>query len=383
MDAIVLAGGLGTRLRSVVSEVPKCMAPVAGKPFLWYLLTYLARYPEIDRVVLSVGYLREVIFEWVKSVDEQFPFQIDYAIEETPLGTGGGIRLALSKCLSDDVLVLNGDTMFDVDLRQLIESHAQQPEAAVTLSLRPMQQFDRYGRVSMDDSHVITGFHEKQFCEDGLINGGVYLVRRSRLDLSALPERFSFEKEVFEPHVKERDLYGYVSEGYFIDIGIPEDYQRAQFEFLARYCSYDTLLLDRDGTINVRRPGDYVKTWQEFQFRPEFLRWAPLLGRTFRRVFVVTNQRGIGRGVMTEESLHDIHRRMCEILSTDYGLPIDDIFYATGVDEADPLRKPQTGMWRALLEAYPDVQAEQTVMIGDGDTDEGFARNCQLAFIRV
>ena len=383
MEAIILAGGLGTRLRSVVSEVPKCMAPVAGKPFLWYLLTYLARYPEVGRVVLSVGYLREVIFDWVRSVAGQFPFPIDYAVEEVPLGTGGGIRLALSKCMSDDVLVLNGDTMFDVDLRRLFESHVQHPDAAVTLSLRQMQQFDRYGRVSMDASQVITCFHEKQYCEDGLINGGVYLIRRSRLDLSALPERFSFEKEVFEPHVQLRDLYGYVSDGFFIDIGIPEDYQRAQFEFLARYCSYDTLLLDRDGTINVRRPNDYVKTWQEFQFRPEFLRWASLLGHTFRRVFIVTNQRGIGRGVMTEEALHDIHGRMCKILSTDYGLHVDDIFYATGVDDTDPRRKPQAGMWQALLEAYPDVQAERTVMIGDGDVDEAFARNCHLAFVRV
>ncbi len=383
MEAIVLAGGLGTRLRSVVSEVPKCMAPVAGKPFLWYLLAYLARYQEVSRVVLSVGYLREVIFDWVKVAAGQFPFEIDYAIEDVPLGTGGGIRLALSKCIGDDVLVLNGDTMFDVDLRRMSESHVRQPNAAVTLSLCRLQQFDRYGRVSMDDGQVITGFHEKQYCEDGLINGGVYLIRRSRLDLSALPERFSFEKEVFEPHVKQRDLYGFVSDGFFIDIGIPEDYLRAQFEFLARYCSYDTLLLDRDGTINVRRPNDYVKTWQEFQFRPEFLHWASLLGRTFRRIFIVTNQRGIGRGVMTEEALHDIHGRMCNVLSAEYGLHVDDIFYATGVDEADPRRKPQTGMWQDLLEAYPDVQAERTVMIGDGDADEAFARNCHLAFIRV
>ena len=383
MEAIVLAGGLGTRLRSVVSEVPKCMAPVAGKPFLWYLLTYLARYPDIDRVVLSVGYLREVIFEWVKSVGDQFPFTIDYAVEEVPLGTGGGIRLALSKCTSDDVLVLNGDTMFDVDLQQMLQAHAERPDAAVTLALKRLQQFDRYGRVSMDQSRVITGFHEKQYCADGLINGGVYLVRRSRLDLSALPERFSFEKEVFEPHVAQRDLYGYVSEGYFIDIGIPADYQRAQFEFLARYCSYDTLLLDRDGTINVRRPGDYVKTWQEFQFRPEFLQWASLLGRTFCRVFVITNQRGIGRGVMTEEALADIHRQMCLILERDYGLRIEHIFYATGTSDSDPRRKPQTGMWHQLREAYPDVQPDRTVMIGDGDCDEAFARNCQIAFVRV
>jgi len=383
MDAIILAGGLGTRLRSVVSEVPKCMAPVAGKPFLWYLLTYLKRYPEIDRVVLSVGYLREVIFDWIGTVAREFPFDIDYAVEEVPLGTGGGIRLALSRCQSDDVLVLNGDTMFDVDFPQFLARHQQCPTAAVTLALKHLRQFDRYGRVSLGDGDVITAFHEKAFCENGLINGGVYIIRRSRLDLSALPEKFSFEKQVFEPHVNAHDLYGYVSEGFFIDIGIPSDYQDAHFEFLSRYCSYDTLLLDRDGTINVRRPGDYVKTWQEFEFREEFLRWAASLGRTFSRIFIVTNQRGIGRGVMTGQDLADIHTRMCQRLSDDYGMKVDHIFFSTAIDNDDPGRKPQTGMWQELTAMYPEVRAETTVMIGDGDCDELFARNCQIAFVRV
>ncbi|MBR5717193.1 MAG: HAD-IIIA family hydrolase [Bacteroidales bacterium] len=152
---------------------------------------------------------------------------------------------------------------------------------------------------------------------------------------------------------------------------------------MGRYCNYDTLLLDRDGTINERRPKDYVKTWSEFQFRPEFLRWAPMLGRTFRHIFVVTNQRGIGKGVMTEQALADIHRKMCHVLAADYGLKINDIFFTPAIDDADPMRKPQTGMWQQLLETHPYVQAESTVMIGDGDCDEAFAHNCQIAFVRV
>lgn len=96
MEVIILAGGLGTRLRSVVSEVPKCMAPVAGRPFLCYLLKYLTRY-NVTRVILSVGYLREVIYKWIDEVKDDFPFDFDYAVEEEPLGTGGGIKLALSK----------------------------------------------------------------------------------------------------------------------------------------------------------------------------------------------------------------------------------------------------------------------------------------------
>ena len=107
MEVIILAGGLGTRLRSVVSEIPKCMAPVAGKPFLWYLLKYLARY-EVSRVILSVGYLREVIYQWIDEVKDEFPFTFDYAVEDEPLGTGGGIKLAMDKIEGTEALILNG-----------------------------------------------------------------------------------------------------------------------------------------------------------------------------------------------------------------------------------------------------------------------------------
>lgn len=387
IDAIILAGGLGTRLRSAVSELPKCMAPVAARPFLWYLLTSLKRQQCVGRVVLSVGYLREVIFSWIDEVRDEFPFEITYAVEETPLGTGGGIRLALDQCQSDDVLVLNGDTMYDVDLPSLLQSHAAFLEAAITLALKPMTHFDRYGTVTVGADGVITAFREKCPCEAGNINGGVYVVRRSKLDMSHLPEKFSFEKEVLEPHVAFRDLYAVVQEGYFIDIGIPDDYRKAQYEFLVRRAEmsdfpYDTLLLDRDGTINVLRPDDYVKTWDEFTFLPGFLEAAPSLGRLFRRICIVTNQRGIGRGRMTETDLADIHAHMCQHLQ-EIGCHIDDIFYCPAVDKADPMRKPQTGMWEELCRRHPEVNASATVMIGDGDCDRDFAHNCGIDFIQV
>lgn len=109
MEIIILAGGLGTRLRSVVKEVPKCMAPVCGRPFLWYILKYLTRF-DVNKVILSVGYLRNIIIDWVETTKDEFPFDFDFAIEDIPLGTGGGIKLALSKATTNDVIVLNGDT---------------------------------------------------------------------------------------------------------------------------------------------------------------------------------------------------------------------------------------------------------------------------------
>lgn len=230
MEVIILAGGLGTRLRSVISEVPKCMAPVAGKPFLWYLLKFLAKY-DVNRVILSVGYLREVIFKWIDNVKEEFPYVIDYAIEEIPLGTGGGIKLGLTKTKTNNVIILNGDTFFDVNLDKLMEFHSSHP-SSITLSLKPMQNFERYGRVIMNEiDQRIVKFEEKKYCKEGLINGGIYVINKSKPIFKDLPEKFSFEATVLESQCEFGNLYGIVEDGYFIDIGIPEDYQKADIYF--------------------------------------------------------------------------------------------------------------------------------------------------------
>lgn len=230
MEVIILAGGLGTRLRSVVSEVPKCMAPVAGKPFLWYLLKYLARF-DVNRVVLSVGYLREVIFKWIEEVKDEFPFEFDYAIEEEPLGTGGGIKLAMSKVKGNEAVILNGDTFFDVDLNQLVAVHHSQPWAKISLALKPMKDFDRYGTVITDEAGRIIRFNEKQPCKEGTINGGVYVINKDESIYEDLPRMFSFETEVLQKLCGELGcLYGVEQNDYFIDIGVPIDYKKAQVE---------------------------------------------------------------------------------------------------------------------------------------------------------
>lgn len=229
MEVIILAGGLGTRLRSIVNGVPKCMAPVAGKPFLWYLLKYLTRY-DVTHVVLSVGYLREVIYRWIDSVKDEFPFDFDYAVEEVPLGTGGGIRLALQKVQGNNAIILNGDTFFDVDLVYLISEH-ERVGGCLTVALKPMKEFDRYGAVELAVDGHITAFHEKGYCKEGLINGGVYVIDKLKLPMTDQPEKFSFEIAVMEKQCELGTLYGITSNGYFKDIGIPEDYKQADMDF--------------------------------------------------------------------------------------------------------------------------------------------------------
>ena len=381
MEAVILAGGLGTRLRSVVSEVPKCMAPVDGKPFLQYMLEWMSRF-DVSHVVLSVGYLREVIFAFIDS--REWPFEISYAVEEGPLGTGGGIRLALTKCREDRVIVLNGDTFFNVDLKALTFA------APVTLALKPMRDFDRYGAVDLAGG-LVTGFHEKTACTEGLINGGVYALVRSRLDLAFYPGRFSFEKDLLEPLAAARLVAGQVQEGYFIDIGIPEDYTRAQRELpeiravlkasdAVLAVGADTLLLDRDGVINRWLPGDYVDSWEKFSFLPGILESLREWAGHFRRIFLVTNQRGVGKGRMTQEQLETVHARMRSEIAAAGGR-IDGIYLCTAVSEVDPRRKPNRGMFDEILAAYPDVRPERTVMLGDSRYDREFAANCGIGFV--
>lgn len=223
-ECIVLAGGLGTRLRSVVADKPKCMAPVGKHPFLYYLLQYLHK-QGITHVILSLGYKSEQVIDWCAKAN--LPLEISYAIEASPLGTGGAIMLASDHIRGDEFFITNGDTFFEVSLPDFYNFH-QQKKSALSLALKPMQQFERYGSVKLDDNAAINAFLEKQYCEEGIINGGIYLTSTKYIDSLALPHEFSFEKEVLEKQVKNNSLYGFVSDTYFIDIGIPEDYEKVQ-----------------------------------------------------------------------------------------------------------------------------------------------------------
>ncbi|HZK02971.1 MAG TPA: nucleotidyltransferase family protein [Bacteroidaceae bacterium] len=229
-DVIILAGGLGTRLRSVIGHTPKSMAMVCGKPFLHYILTNLSLY-KINRVILSLGYKSDVIIEWIKNERERYPFNIEWVIESEPLGTGGAIKKSLENAKTSTVCVLNGDTFFSVDLARLHIQH-KISSAKISLAMKPMVNFDRYGTVQTDTNNVVTSFTEKGFCEKGNINGGVYFIQRNLPLISSMPEKFSFEKDLFEKSLQDRFLYGFSHDRYFIDIGVPEDYERAEREFL-------------------------------------------------------------------------------------------------------------------------------------------------------
>jgi D-glycero-alpha-D-manno-heptose 1-phosphate guanylyltransferase len=224
--AIILAGGLGTRLRSVVSDLPKCMAPVNQKPFLDYVIEYLQQ-QGITHFIFSVGYKAASI---IQHIHANYPdLKTSFAIEESPLGTGGAILYACQYATESNVIIVNGDTIFKANLQTLVDTHINN-HSECTLSLKPMHHFERYGVVTTNEQNQITGFKEKQYYESGMINGGVYVLNIPKFKAHELPTIFSFEKNYLETHYAKGSFYGYISEGYFIDIGIPEDFSKAQYE---------------------------------------------------------------------------------------------------------------------------------------------------------
>jgi len=226
MQIIILAGGKGTRLWPITENIPKPMVKVAGQPFLNHLLRYYSKY-NISKVCIAVGYKHDVIMNNFSNSYNQIP--LVYSVEENALGTGGAVSQSLSLLDDDDIVVTNGDTFFSVDLNEMMAFHLCN-QSDITIAVKPFKNYDRYGTVLIDTESKIIGFQEKMKMENGLINCGTYIVKRSVLQNLDLPLVFSFETDMLETNVSNINEYAFVSEGYFIDIGIPEDLERAQTE---------------------------------------------------------------------------------------------------------------------------------------------------------
>lgn len=383
-QAIILAGGLGTRLREAVPDLPKCMAPVAGRPFLFYVINQLRRQGITD-FIFSLGYKHEAIEEYLHAHFATLRYQV--VIEEEPLGTGGAIQLACSKATEKNVVIANGDTLFNIDLHTASHFHVHN-NAECTLLLKPMQKFDRYGVVELDADHLVSSFKEKQFYETGTINGGLYLLNVSKFLEEEFPARFSFEKDYLEKYYNSRRIYGQVQDEYFIDIGIPEDFNRAQTELqpaaldLQQIDKSWTLFLDRDGVINIDKEGSYIFSVDEFVFSTGAPALFKKLAEKFHRIIIVTNQRGVGRELMTEEALSSIHRHMTLQIEAAGGR-IDAIYYCTSLHNTHPERKPNPGMAVRAKLNFPEIDFSKSVMVGNNLSDMHFGRNAGMHTIFV
>lgn len=376
-EAIVLAGGFGTRLAHVVPDVCKPMAPVAGRPFLRFIMDQLAA-AGFDRVVVADGYRREQIEDFFGSAYRGM--SIEYSPEETPLLTGGAVKRALSGCESDWVFVLNGDTWLDVDFAAMEAGAADAPEnATAVIAVKRMRDFERYGTVDVDACGSLTAFHEKRPCEEGLINAGVYLLRRDALN--NMSEKFSLESDYFEHVVGDGALYAAECSGGFIDIGVPGDYELAQTMLAPLAKSWKLAMFDRDGTINVDTGHLH---------EPEKLELIPSTVDIMRgysddpdfKVVVVTNQAGIAKGLYTETDMRRLHRYMEDELEK-LGVHVDAWYFCphhpdyTGPCEC---RKPAPGMLLAAMRDF-DSSPSGSVMFGDKAGDASAAMRAGVSFM--
>jgi D-glycero-alpha-D-manno-heptose 1-phosphate guanylyltransferase len=223
-EAIVLAGGLGLRLKGLLPDIPKCMAPVQGRPFLTYVLDYLER-QTIAKVILSVGYRKEQIISFFGN--NYKTLEIRYSEENEPLGTGGALKSALALCSENEVFVLNGDTYFIPDLNELEKQHSEN-NADITIAVIQKLDTCRYGLIVTDRADRIIEFREKEPTSGkGWINGGVYLIKKKIVETIS-DNKFSLENDVFKAKAASLHIHAYRTDAFFLDIGIPEDYNLAQ-----------------------------------------------------------------------------------------------------------------------------------------------------------
>lgn len=378
-EAIILAGGFGTRLAHVVPDVCKPMAPVADRPFLRFLLDQLSS-ARFSRVVIADGYRREQIENFFGS--SYRGVEIVYSAEDLPLLTGGAVKQALEKCSSYWVYVLNGDTWLDIDFDAMESTaFASRPEVESIIAVKNMTNADRYGTVGLDEEGTLTAFYEKQPRLEGFINAGVYLLRRDCLD--GMPVKFSLESDYFESVVSEGALRSVVCEGDFIDIGVPDDYCRAQSMLAPLARNWKLAMFDRDGTINVdtghlhefeklELVSSTIEIMRHYSEDPDY------------KIVVVTNQAGIAKGLYDVEDMTSLHRAMTEKLFS-LGVCVDAWYYCPHHPDYTgrcSCRKPEPGL---LLDAMKDFDAipENCIMYGDSASDELAAINAGVRFVRV
>lgn len=361
MEAIILAGGFGTRLAKVVKDVPKPMAPVAGRPFLQFVIDDLIE-QGVDRIILAVCYKKDVIIDFFGSYYRGA--EILYSIETTPLLTGGAVRQALRSCKEDRVFIINGDTFFSVDLnamRRFSVNHGKN----VVIAVKEMREFSRYGKVEIDAQMEVVAFHEKQYCDLGFINGGIYDLKRTALDV--YPSKFSMEDEYFPVALKTHDILAFPSQGLFIDIGIPEDYQKAQalFKIPLRRAAF----FDRDGTINVNY--GHVYKPEDLEFVPGTPEIIHAWNKLNVPVIVISNQAGIAKGLYTETQMNTFNEHLNNRLKQDYDAHIDAFYicphHPDYTGECD-CRKPKPGLILKAAKEW-DIDLSKSIFYGDKESD--------------
>ena len=373
-QAVILCGGLGSRLGELTAQTPKPLLPVAGAPFLEALVREISRYG-VKRFLLLAAYRSEQIERFAAETPARLgrdDLTITVSIEPDQAGTGGALFHARD-ALDEAFYLFNGDTLLDTRLPELAQL-LDQPNTVGALALRPLPEAGRYG-VTVLDGDRITRFGVRSDAPGPvLINGGVAAFRKTFVDL--LKPQGSFEADVLPGLAESGRLRGMATDGYFIDIGVPEDYARAQTE-VPNFQRRPALFLDRDGVLN--HDHGHVGSIDRFDWIEGAREAVALSNRAGWYVFVVTNQAGIGKGLYGHEDYRAVMDHLREGVAKIGGW-IDDVRYCPDHPEAvveahrrtSDWRKPAPGMLLDLMRQWP-VDAARSLMVGDRETDLGAA----------
>lgn len=377
----VLVGGLGTRLGALTAQTPKPLLPVGDRPFLAWLLREFTRFG-VTEFLLLTGHLSNVVENAIADIQSRLPNGARISLSREPLraGTGGAVFHARDR-LDQRFLLCNGDSLFDGNLSGLLAATAtDQPDTIGRMMLRRLEDASRYGVVALDGDRV-TAFHERPPPGTaGTINAGVYLFDRRVVD--ALSPSCSLEAQVMPDLARRGALRGTVSQGFFLDIGVPEDFARAQAaipEALRRRA----LFLDRDGVINIDH--GYVGSRDRFDWVDGAREAIASATKAGWHVFIVTNQSGVARGRYDEAAVHDLHAWIGDEVRA-IGGTVDGVRYCPFHPQGDLLRyralsdwrKPAPGMLLDLIREW-ELDPSRCLMIGDQETDIAAANAASVA----
>jgi D-glycero-D-manno-heptose 1,7-bisphosphate phosphatase len=380
----ILLGGLGTRLGHLTRETPKPLLPVGGKPFIELLVREAWRKGFRD-VVLLAGYKSDRVFDFVDTLRADLPVghSVDVVVEPEPLGTGGAVANALSR-LDERFLLLNGDTWFDCNWNELCSEDAVGTGGGdgATLAVRAVPLADRYETIDFAPDGQVRAVVPRGEAIDApyYVNGGAYCLSRNHV--RGFGERFSLEQDVLPALAAAGKLRARSFEGYFLDIGVPESYERSQVEVPAQRRK-PALFLDRDGVLN--HDDGYIGTVDRFRWIEGAMEAVRLANDEGYYVFVVTNQAGVARGYYPVSNVTQLFDWMNARLRA-HGAHIDDWrfcpYHPDGTvapyGHAHPWRKPEPGMLLDLMEHW-DIDAAASFLVGDQDTDLAAARSAGIA----
>lgn len=399
--AVIMAGGKGSRLRSITNdEIPKPMVPVDGKPLLEYQVEKLEAYG-IKKIVMIVGHLGEKIVDHFKD-GKDFGVEIDYIFEKEPLGTAGAFYYLKDKIDAKDFMLVFGDVFFDMDFDRMEDFHFKN-SALTTLLAHPNGHPYDSDLIRTDDKGKVIGFDSKHnvrdYWYDNMVNAGMYIINRKLLDLVKEPVKTDFEKDILANQVKiGANIYAYHTPEYVKDVGTVDRINATVEELKSGLIQSKNLknkqraiFIDRDGTMNVSK--GFISKADDLELIPGTIDAIKAINKSGALAIVITNQPVIARGECSFEELHNIHNKLKTLLG-EKGAFVDDIFYCPhhtdkGFEGEVPelkfdceCRKPKTGMIDEAVKKY-NIDLSKSYMVGDSTMDLETARNAGVKSVLV